>query len=74
MLPDWNNLGVAAYRCNLPGLEIYAYKRAKGFNSTVAMSNLANNFMNSGFLMTKRKRNVPSVWRSWTSTRLSRSC
>jgi tetratricopeptide (TPR) repeat protein len=46
----WNNLGVAYRHFSLSGKSIYAYRRAVEKDETLAMSNLAYEFIGSGFL------------------------
>jgi tetratricopeptide (TPR) repeat protein len=45
----WNNLGVAYQNLNLPIKSVNAYREAEKQGETLAMSNLARKFMNSGF-------------------------
>ena len=47
---SWNNLGVAYDNQKLPIKSIYAYKKSKDLGNTLAMSNLANRFLQAGFL------------------------
>lgn len=46
----WNNLGAAYELLAMPAKSIAAYKRAKAEGETLAMSNLANRLMHTGFL------------------------
>jgi tetratricopeptide (TPR) repeat protein len=47
----YNNLGVSYEKLNLSGLSISSYFRAKDeYNNTLAMANLAYEYINSGFL------------------------
>ncbi|MEN6489713.1 MAG: hypothetical protein ABFD66_12695 [Smithella sp.] len=46
----WNNLGVAFDNCNLTYKAVKAYRQAEILENTLAMSNLANKFINDGFL------------------------
>ena len=46
----WNNLGVQFDQCNLPGKSVDAYRKAEELGETLAMSNLAQKFISSGFL------------------------
>jgi Flp pilus assembly protein TadD len=46
----WNNLGVAYEQLAMPAKSITAYKCAKSGGETLAMSNLANRLMHTGFL------------------------
>jgi hypothetical protein len=47
---EWNNLGVQFNSCDLPYKSISAYRKAEELKETLAMSNLANLFIKSGFL------------------------
>jgi tetratricopeptide (TPR) repeat protein len=46
----WNNLGVALQRLDLPGKSVQAYREAEKKDETLAMSNLANKFVDAGFM------------------------
>jgi tetratricopeptide (TPR) repeat protein len=46
----WNNLGVAFDRMNLQAKSVIAYRKAEKMGETLAMSNLANKLIGSGFL------------------------
>lgn len=45
----WNNIGVARGRVNLKFSATDAYKKAEALGNTLAMSNLAQNFLKAGF-------------------------
>ena len=45
-----NNLGVEYGRLTMPSKSIRHYKKSAGFNDTLAMANLANTYMNVGFI------------------------
>jgi len=47
----WNNIGVANSRLDLKSNAIRAYRKAEELGSTLAMSNLANQFIGAGFLV-----------------------
>lgn len=47
----WNNIGVANSRLDLKSNAIPAYRKAEELGSTLAMSNLANQFIGAGFLI-----------------------
>jgi|GEM_PF-6248729 len=51
----YNNLGVAYGSIKLPGKANKYYRQATEKHETLAMSNLANNYMNAGFLEDARK-------------------
>jgi len=46
----WNNLGVAYQHFSMPGKSVDAYKKAAEKDETLAMCNLSNLLMNSGFV------------------------
>lgn len=46
----WNNLGVQFDSCDLPSKSVDTYRKAEGLGETLAMSNLAQKFISSGFL------------------------
>lgn len=46
----WNNLGVAANSLNLKAKSIVSYKRAAELEGTLAMSNIAHQYIGVGFL------------------------
>ena len=46
----WNNLGVAFDRMSLEAKSVGAYRKAEEMGETLAMSNLANKLIGSGFL------------------------
>lgn len=46
----WNNLGVAFQERALPAKSVAAYRRSKSMGETLAMANLAYNFISGGFL------------------------
>lgn len=46
----WNNIGVGFYHCNLSSKSIKAYREAEKLGETLAMANLANKLIDSGFL------------------------
>src|SRR5262249_54775087 len=46
----WKNLGVAFDHCNLSSKSVDAYRKAEEAGETLAMSNLAQKFISSGFL------------------------
>jgi sulfur relay (sulfurtransferase) complex TusBCD TusD component (DsrE family) len=46
----WNNIGVAFAHCSFPIKSTDAYRTAEKMGATLAMSNLANNMLNAGFL------------------------
>jgi len=46
----WNNLGVEYDHFSLPGKSVSAYRTATGMNETLAMSNLAEKLISTGFL------------------------
>ncbi|MCK1346344.1 hypothetical protein [Bradyrhizobium sp. CW11] len=52
----WNNIGVSADQLGLPAKSVAAYKRAASMGDTLAMSNLANKLMKSGFLELAREQ------------------
>jgi hypothetical protein len=61
---DWNNIGWARENLKLPGKAIASYRESEKLGETLAMSNLAYNFIDSGFfdeakqLCTKAKENT----------------
>jgi tetratricopeptide (TPR) repeat protein len=46
---DWNNIGWARESSKLPGKSIASYRESEKMGETLAMSNLAYSFMQSGF-------------------------
>lgn len=46
----WNNLGVAFDKIGLPAKSVDAYRKSEKMGETLAMSNLANKFIEAGFL------------------------
>lgn len=50
----WNNLGVAYGSLQLRGMSVDAFREAEKRGSTLAMSNIANNFITAGFLREAR--------------------
>lgn len=61
----WNNLGVAYRHFSINGKSIDAFRKAAGKDETLAMSNLAYEFMGSGFLaeadeMLKKAQQLPN--------------
>jgi len=46
----WNNLGVEFETHSLPAKSVSAYRNAESMDETLAMSNLAQKFINAGFL------------------------
>ena len=46
----WNNLGVQYEHFDLQNMSVIAYRKAEALDETLAMSNLANKFLRSGFL------------------------
>ena len=46
----WNNLGVAAAQLLLPAASIHAYRQSEHLGGTLAMSNIAYQFIEAGFL------------------------
>jgi tetratricopeptide (TPR) repeat protein len=51
----WNNIGAGADDLGLPAKSVVAYKRAAAMGNTLAMSNLGNKLMKSGFLELARE-------------------
>lgn len=51
----WNNLGVAFDELGLPLKSVHAYRKAEAGGETLAGSNLANKFLDAGFLPEARK-------------------
>ena len=47
---NWNNLGVAADRLKLPCKAVRAYRAAEDLGETLAMSNLAQKYIDEGFI------------------------
>jgi tetratricopeptide (TPR) repeat protein len=45
----WNNLGVAKTSLQLPGRAMTAFRKSEGLGETLAMSNIADRFIDSGF-------------------------
>lgn len=45
----WNNLGVCYQNLSMPAKSVHAYRTAAEMSETLAMSNLAYKYMNSGF-------------------------
>jgi len=46
----WNNYGVSAYELNLKGKAINAFREAEKLGYTLAMGNIANKYIDTGFL------------------------
>lgn len=51
----WNNLGVAFDRMSLQSKSVTAYRKSEEMGETLAMSNLANKLIGSGFLPEAKK-------------------
>lgn len=51
----WNNLGVAFDQIGLPAKSVNAYRKSEEMGETLAMSNLANKLIGTGFLTEAQK-------------------
>ncbi len=51
----WNNLGVAFDQLGLPAKSVNAYRKSEEMGETLAMSNLANKLIGTGFLFEAQK-------------------
>lgn len=51
----WNNLGVAFDQMGLPAKSVNAYRKSEKMSETLAMSNLANKLIGTGFLTEAQK-------------------
>ncbi|WP_271593787.1 hypothetical protein [Bradyrhizobium sp. CCBAU 65884] len=52
----WNNIGATLDELEMPIKSVAAYKKAAAMNSTLAMSNLGNKLLKSGFLELAREQ------------------
>ena len=46
----WNNIGAASSKLHLPAKAVKSYCKSQEMNGTIAMGNLANNYIGKGFL------------------------